>query len=100
MEGGSVPDETSHSREQSRSLSEDREAVIQVCYDLLCSGQPLSEILAAAKRLSPATTAITIADGCGEICATDALCADESQSENIQSAFISHSLGPTQPKVP
>src|SRR5262249_28557890 len=62
--------------------------------------QPLSEILAAVKRLSPATTAITIANGCGEICAAGAPGADGLQSEKLQSGDPPHSLGPTQPKAP
>jgi hypothetical protein len=34
------------------SAPDDREAIIQWCYELLCSGRPLSEILDEVKRLS------------------------------------------------
>ena len=34
------------------SAPDDREAIIQSCYELLCSGRPLSEILGEVKRLS------------------------------------------------
>jgi hypothetical protein len=43
MEGGSVPGETTQLLEHPRSLPEDPEAVIQACYELVCSGRSLSE---------------------------------------------------------
>ena len=100
MEGGSVPGETTQLLEQPRSLPEDREAVIQACYELVCSGRSLSEILTEARRLSAAETTATIVDTCGEIRTAGAPCAGASQSEKIQTADPSHSLGSPQPEVP
>jgi len=34
------------------SLLEDRERIISICNELLCSGQPLAEVLEEIKRLS------------------------------------------------
>ena len=100
MEGGSVPGETTQLLEQPGSLPEDREAVIQACYELVCSGRSLSEILTEARRLSAAETTATIVDTCGEIRTAGAPCAGASQSEKIQTADPSHSLGSAQPEVP
>src|ERR1700719_862982 len=101
MEGGSVPGETTQLLEQPRSLPEDREAVIQACYELVCSGRSLSEILTEARRLSAAaTTATIVVDACGEIRTAGAPCAGASQSEKIQTADPPHSLGSPQPEGP
>src|SRR5689334_24927385 len=99
MERGSVPGEASQVLQQTQSIPEDRGAVIQACYELVCSGQPLSNILAEAKRLSAATTAVTIGDACGEICAA-APCAGASQSEKLEPADTAHPVVLTQPEVP
>lgn len=99
MEGGSAPGEASQFQKQSQSIPEDRGAVIQACYELVCSGQPLSSILAEAKRLSAATTAVTIGDACGEICAA-APCAGASQREKLEPADTAHPVGLTKPEVP
>jgi hypothetical protein len=100
MEGGSVPGETTQLLEHPRSLPEDPEAVIQACYELVCSGRSLSEILTEARRLAAAATTATIVDTCGEIRTAGAPCAGASQSEKIQTADPSHSLGSPQPEVP
>ena len=41
--------------------AEDREKIIQACYELLCSDRPFSEVLAEAKRLSVLRKSVPIA---------------------------------------
>src|SRR5918911_4587779 len=97
MEGGSVPGETTDFLQQCQALPEDREAIIQACYEPVCSGRQFSEILAKVKELSAVATTSSIAH---EICAAGAPCAGASESENIHAVDLSHSLGSRQPDVP
>jgi hypothetical protein len=61
------------------SRSNGREAIIQSCYELLCSGQALSEVLEKAKRLSDLSKA-TKFDAAGEPSAKISDALDEPRS--------------------
>jgi hypothetical protein len=52
METESLRAETPPILKEPFPAAEDREKIIQACYELLCSERPLSEVLAEAKRLS------------------------------------------------
>lgn len=67
-----------------------REAIIQSCYELLCSGQGLSEVLEEAKRLSDLSKA-TKFDAAGEPSAQISDAPDEARS---------HSSARSQPENP
>jgi hypothetical protein len=99
MNGKRAGSGTTQLLEESSALPENREAVIQACYELVCSGRSLSEILREAKRLSAAATTATIVDKAGDICTAGAPCGGASQDEGIQTAEPSHSLGSLQPEV-
>jgi len=63
------------------SRSDGREAIIQSCYDLLCSGQALSEVLEKAKRLSDLSKATKL-DAASEPSAQISDAPDEARSHS------------------
>lgn len=61
METESLRAETPPILKEPFPAAEDREKIIQACYELLCSERPLSEVLVEAKRLSVLRKSVPIA---------------------------------------
>lgn len=100
MEGGSAPGELNRCLREPLSLTADREAIIQACYELVCSGRSLSEILAEAGRLSSVAPGTITAVDTQETGSASALCAGASDAEKLQTADEHNAIGPAQAGCP
>src|SRR4051812_11527857 len=94
METATVKSETAPiSRElKIPSAPDDRDAIIQSCYELLCSGRPLAEVLDEAKRLNGVSKR-TKPDTTGEPCnagVSEGLDAAESHRSSRSGSAIAH----------
>jgi hypothetical protein len=76
------------------SAPDDREAIIQLCYELLCSGRPLSEILGEVKRLSDLSKG-NKSDTTGEPGSTQVSDEARSNSSTRSESKTAHSPEPT-----